>query len=238
MVQEIQRKDVPAQLSMIRAWDKAAQVPSKDISSGNADPDYTANVKMGKDSDGNIYIFGDYCRDDSGKELFRFRERVGRREALILEQAYKDGLDTVIYLPKDPAQAGIFEFEESQKKLAAHGFTVMQDPSPSNRSKVKRFEPFVAACYANNVYWVKDSFDLSTWDYIMLELDNFDGDKNNGYHDDVVDSFSTAFSASVQRQIIPVPPTRNSKLPDNRNKTSHVRYNLKSRTRQGSRRTR
>jgi phage terminase large subunit-like protein len=189
----------PMGCTYIRAWDKASSKPSKEGGdSTQLDPDYTASIKFAKDKSDNLYVMGDYVENIDGNQIARIREKPGQRDEHIEKQALLDGIDTIVYFPKDLGQAGVVEYQESAKKLAKLGFTVKQDASVSNRSKRLRFEPFAAACYSGNVYWVRSSFSQSVWDYMLLELENFDGKKNNGYHDDIVDCFSSAY-ASIQK---------------------------------------
>lgn len=194
---------LPMGCSLLRAWDKAASKPSKEGGdSKQLDPDYTASIGMAKSKDGTIYVFGNYKQDLEGKQRARFREATGERDEYILQQALYDGSDVIIYLPQDNGQGGLFEYKESAKTLMAKGFIVKKDPSVSNASKTKRFEPFVASCYNNNVKWVKSSFDPAVWDYMVLELENFNQmTKNNGYHDDLVDCFSSAYVAITNQKV-------------------------------------
>ena len=166
-----------------------------------------------KDKDGFLYVIGNYIRDKDNMQIARLREKPGPRDNHIEKQAYYDGQDVTIYLPKDPAAAGAVEFAEASKKLQALGFTVKQDASVSNRSKKLRFEPFAAACYAGNIFWVKNTFDPKVWDYMILELVNFDGDKNNGYHDDLVDCFSAAYASAQSHTVYKAPPVMNIDSP-------------------------
>lgn len=196
-IQVVERE--PMGCTYLRAWDKASSKPSTEGGdSSQLDPDYTASIKFAKDKYNNIYVMGDYVEDKDGVQIARIREKPGQRDEHIERQAFLDGVDTVVVFPKDLGQAGVVEFQESAKKLAAEGFIVKQDASVSNRSKRLRFEPFAAACYRGDVFWVKSSFHPSVWDYMLLELENFDGKKNNGYHDDLVDCFSSAY-ASCQK---------------------------------------
>lgn len=189
----------PMGCTYIRAWDKASSKPSQEGGdSTQLDPDYTTSIKFARDKSSNIYVLGDYVEDLDGVQIARIREKPGQRDEHIEKQAFFDGIDTIVYFPKDLGQAGVVEFQESAKKLAAEGFTVRQDASVSNRSKRLRFEPFAAACYSGTIFWVKSSFSQAAWDYMLQELENFDGKKNNGYHDDLVDSFSSAY-ASIQK---------------------------------------
>lgn len=199
-IQEIKSNELPKGIKWVRGYDKASTEPSKESSS--YDPDYTASVKVGKCRDGNIYVAGDYIADEYGNDLMRYRKKPGPRDELILRQAQYDTDSVTIILARDPAQSGVIEFQESAKKLQAEGFIVKADPMPSNKSKYKRFEPFCAASHVGCVYFVVDTFHRKDLDYLYLELENFDGDKNNGYKDDVLDSLSSSYNFIVRERVI------------------------------------
>lgn len=179
-----------------RNWDKAASKPAKEGGdSKTLDPDYTASVGMTKLRNGDIIVYGGYVRDLEGNQRARFRETPGKREEYILSQCAEDRSNCIQILPRDNGQGGVFEAKESTKLLQSHGYSVRLDPSVSNASKSKRFDPFCCACFNKTVYWYRDSFDPDIWDYMMLELENFNqATKNNGFHDDLVDCFSTGFA--------------------------------------------
>lgn len=188
----------------LRAWDKAASKPAKEGGdSKTLDPDFTCSIGMARCIKTNdIFVFGNYVEDESGKQRARFREKPGIRDDMILRQCQHDGNDTIVIMPRDNGQGGVFEFEESAKKLQMEGFTVKQDPCLSNASKAKRFDPFAAACFSGSIYWVRSSFDSAAWDYMLLELENFNPlNKNNGFHDDLVDAFSSAYAAIIQARV-------------------------------------
>jgi phage terminase large subunit-like protein len=202
----------PIGCTYVRAYDKASSKPSKEGGdSKQLDPDYTASILFAKDRDGFIYVMGNYVKDEDECQIARIREKPGPRDKHIEKQAYFDGVDTTIIMPKDPGQSGVVELQESAKKLQCLGFQVKPDTSISNRSKRLRFEPFASACYTGAIYWVKNSFEQSVWDYMIQELENFDGNKNNGYHDDIVDAFSSAYatiqSTRVRRPMSNATPT-------------------------------
>lgn len=198
-IQEINSRDLPKDIKWCRSYDKASTEPNKEVS--GYDPDYTASVKVGKDKNGLIYIAGDYICDQEGRDLMRYRKKPGPRDEIILEQAKYDTTTTTIVLAKDPAQAGTFEYQESAKKLAQEGFIVKPDPMPSNKSKYKRFEPFCAYSHNGLVYFVKDTFNKADLDYLYLELENFDGDKNNGYKDDVLDALASGVNFMLRERV-------------------------------------
>lgn len=203
--QIVKMSDIPENATYIRCWDKAATVPAKEGGdSKQKDPDYTASVGMARDSQGLTYVFGNYKRDkETGNELFRFRKKPFARDLLIEEQALKDiedfGASIYQVLPRDPAQAGLAEQQQSALKLQKVGVSVKKDESVPNQRKQTRFEPFCSAMGNGSIFWVKESFDPATWDYIMLECENFNPDtKNNGFHDDIVDCFSSCW-ATLQK---------------------------------------
>lgn len=191
-IQKVSYSETPIDINLCRGWDKASTEPNKEKSS--YDPDYTASVKIGKCGRGNYYVFGDYIEDAEGSQIGRFRKKSGARNELILQQSQLDGDDVKVILPLDPAAAGQIEFQEHAKELQSAGFTVYKDPMPYNKAKLKRFEPFCSACHNGYVFFVEDSFDKKVLDYLYLELENFDGDKNNGYKDDCVDALASGFN--------------------------------------------
>ncbi len=201
------RQNVPDGCKYYRAWDKASSVPVQEGGdSKTLDPDYTASIKFGKDKEGKVYIFGDYIRDKEQNQLHRFRQKPHLRDKTILDQALKDielnGSHVYQVLPRDPGQAGETEQTQAILALQKEGVNCMKDPSHSNKSKEVRFEPFCVATYTDNVYWVKDSFDIAVWDYIILELENFNPlVKNNGFHDEFPDVFSSAWAACLSAKV-------------------------------------
>lgn len=188
---------IPSGCIKIRAWDKAASKPAKEGGdSKQMNPDFTASIGFAIDKNRNVYIYGNYVEDAYGMQRARFREKPAQRDQYILEQAKADGPYVIQVLPQDNGQGGVFEFKESSKALQAEGFIVRKDPSISNISKSKRFDPFSAACFNGSIYWVRSTFHTEVWDYMLLELENFNpATKNNGFHDDLVDCFSSAWVA-------------------------------------------
>lgn len=197
-------KDYRRLFKFIRAWDKAYNEPSDT----NRYPDFTASVKMAKDKDGNIYIFGDYHPDtmDEKTSVFgRFRKRPGERDQWIVNQAEYDnhlGDDALIILPKDPA-AGVVEYAEAAKKLNQNGFKVKPDPTPSNQKKMIRFMPFSSACQNGSVYIVEDSFpNQATLEAFYKELESFNGERSTSTRkDDWADAAASAYNALCKETV-------------------------------------
>lgn len=207
--QIITKDSMPEGCVYYRAYDKASSVPATEGGdSKTLDPDYTASILFAKDSDQNLYVMGDYVRDPKTQEqLARFRKKPHARDVLVREQCLHDielfGDRVYCVLPRDPAQAGVSEQLQAMNALLEYSIKVKSDPSHGNKSKQVRFEPFCVQMYAGSIFWVKDTFDKAIWDYMLLELENFNPlIKNNGYHDDIVDCFSSAHAMCKSARVI------------------------------------
>lgn len=215
-VHKVSYDEVPKDLTYVRGWDKAASEPSDKYRY----PDYTASVKMGKSSSGDVYIFGDYDMDTIDPKTRvggKFRKRAGERDRMISTQAHIDGSDCLIILPKDPSGAGIVEYTESAKKLIKEGFRVKPDPMPTNKSKLTRFMPFSSACQNGFVYIVEESFPTKeTLEAFYIELESFDGERSTATRkDDWADSAASAFNALMKEKSY-----RATAIPDVRSATT------------------
>ena len=206
--QIITSDQMPQGMTYFRAYDKASSVPATEGGdSKTLDPDYTASIMIAKDSDGFGYVIGDYIRNkDTQEQMARYRQKPGPRDKTIEKQCLYDqakyGNNTYAVLPQDPGQSGASEFQQASLKLQEAGVKVKKDPLPGNKSKAVRFDPFCVAVFNGTIFWVKDTFDAATWDYMMLELENFNPlTKNNGFHDDLVDCFSTAWATCQQTKV-------------------------------------
>uniref|UniRef100_A0AB39AJ99 Terminase large subunit n=1 Tax=Vibrio phage P018-4 TaxID=3229728 RepID=A0AB39AJ99_9CAUD len=229
--QIVMERDIPSDCVYYRAYDKASAVPvTEGGDSKTLDPDYTASIIFAKSaSTSDVYIIGNYIRDkDTNEQLARFRKKPGPRDELIKEQCLLDieryGDNVYCVLPRDPGQAGDSEQEQAMKALSLHGIKVKKDPSHGNKSKQLRFEPFCVQTYSDSIYWVKDTFDIAVWDYMLLELENFNPLlKNNGFHDDIVDTFSSAWAVCISNKVyqpVSIPVFNNSQTPYARMKNS------------------
>lgn len=185
---------IPLGCAEARGWDLASSEPSDK----NRYPDYTASVKMLKTDQDTYVIIGDYIResfDELTRQNGRFRKRPGMRDQWMLAQARHDGVDTTVVLPKDPGQAGTFAFQEMAKMFTNAGFMVAEDPNPSNKSKLKRFEAFSSACQNGLVSIVESTFEPETLAAFYKELESFDGERSTSDRkDDWPDACATVFS--------------------------------------------
>lgn len=180
-----------------RGWDLASSEPSEKY----RHPDYTASVKMLKTKDGRFVIVGDYdpaTLDPKTNIMGRFQKRPGDRDQTMLNQSILDGSDCVMILPKDPSASGDYALKEQIKYFNKHGFTVKKDPTPNNKSKLKRFEPFATACEQGLVSIVESTFNKQTLDHFYKELEAFDGERSTASRkDDLPDSAASVYSYLV-----------------------------------------
>lgn len=195
---------VPARAQPCRSWDKAATEPSEVY----RQPDYTASVKVWKDTEGYFYLTGNYISDafdDKDNEVLgRFRKRVGDRDKMILKQSQLDGTDCKVVFPVDPGAAGKTEFENSAKALAQHGFIVKKDPMPPQKSKLMRFLPFASAAENGLVRIVEHTFNHKTLEAFYTELEKFDGEPSTELRkDDWADCTASGFNYMAKELVVP-----------------------------------
>lgn len=154
------------------------------------DPDWSASVLLCETRQGHYAI----------EDVQRYRDSPGAIRAWVVEQAKRDGHNTLVCLFKDPAQAGQDQFDSYVKALRGIA-RVVERPTiglgAKNGTPAKERNARAAShvTYAGKV-WYKPSDHLSAF---FGELEDFpDKDK----HDDWVDAFSGAILAL---QEIPAP---------------------------------
>lgn len=153
----------PADARKCRAWDLAGTLKK----AGN-NPDWTAGVRVSRDSSGAFYV----------EHVTRFQESPGQVEAAIKATAAADPTGTSIRLPQDPGQAGKAQAETLTRMLA--GYVVKAKPVSGD--KETRARPAAAQAEAGNVFLVKGDWNEAFLD----ELCSFP----MGSHDDQVDAFA------------------------------------------------
>ena len=156
----------------VRAWDIAASIPSETY----PNPDWTAGVLMSRTKD-KEYIIEHVVRD---RKLFR------GVEDMIIQQAYEDGKDVIITLPKDVGAQSQSYAAMLQAKIAELGFTVILIKPVAD--KVTRFGAFSSMSEAGFVKYVEGDWNK---DY-FTELEQFDGSRR--FKRDQVDATSDAFN--------------------------------------------
>ncbi|MGL5474240.1 MAG: phage terminase large subunit, partial [Citrobacter braakii] len=161
----------PAGLRMVRYWDLAATEKTD-----SNDPDFTANVKMGRTQDGHIYIM-------HGASM---QESPYRVEQAIKNHAEIDGRQVIVGLPQDPGQAGKSQAQGFVKMLPSHTVRTRRESG----DKVTRFGPFSAQCEAGNVFFVRGPWNNEFFD----ALEGFPEAK----HDDHADACSGAYNLLLE----------------------------------------
>ncbi len=193
----------PDATESIRAWDKGYTEPSDK----NRYPDYTACIKMCKDTKGYYYIVGDFAKtsiDPQTTVYGRFRKRFGERNMLMIQQAEFDGTETLVTIPEESG-AGKGEFEELCKLFNEAGFRVKG--APTSKNKLARFANFSSAAQNGLVYIVENSFpNKATLEAFYRELEGFDGSRSTGtVKDDWVDAISDAFNVLQKKKVYRTP---------------------------------
>ena len=200
---------VPNDKFIVRAYDFAATERSQ----VNKDPDPTVSIKMSKSSDGYYTLMGDYHKaffDDVLEVQGRMCKRSGERDNIMLKQAEYDGREVFIVAPQDPAQSGKTLFQQQAAFFASNGFIFKRDPCPITQNKLTKFLPFATAAENGLIRIVKSTFDPKTYEYILKELEAFDGERSTRKkHDDFPDAIASAFNYLATNKVYgtPVIPT-------------------------------
>lgn len=201
-VKEITSNQVPPNTVKCRAYDLAATERSQ----VNKFPDPTACARMEKDRLNNIYIMGNYIDtfyDDVLEVYGQFCKRSGDRDNQILKQAEWDGDDVTIVLPVDPGSAGKTAYESMAKSFSQEGFLVKPDPTPNNKSKLTRFQPFATGTENGYVYFVVDTFDKKTLEHIYKQLESFNGERStNTKKDEFPDLLASGWNYLMKARVI------------------------------------
>lgn len=204
--------DVPDGCISMRGVDKAHSVPSETY----PNPDFTAiSPLMLKDRDGFYYLLGNYieeCCDEPKKKsdkkvLGRFRRLAGARDTLIAKQLVHDKevaerygyTEPKLVVPKDSGAVG--DYHGTIALMLEKGVKTVKDMTVSNVAgkKLLDFSQFTSACQNGMVFIVEETFDKDSLNYILSELEKFDGVNKSTQtrKDDFVDSFSICFNAIV-----------------------------------------
>lgn len=180
----IARRDIPLGLPAIRCWDLASTLPHE----GNKDPDWTRGVMASYDKEhGEFYIL----------DMKSIRDRPAMVQRLINQTAADDGREVYVGIPLDAGQAGRVVADSKRAELTSIGSKVVL--CAARKSKLERAEPFLIALQEGKVYVQEGVF--SKADY--KELESFDGKRNNGEHDDILDAISDCYTQLTGNSLIP-----------------------------------
>ncbi len=157
----------------VRAWDLAATVER-----GGNDPDWTAGVKLLRDTTGRWII----------ADVVRLRGNPRQVEEAILQAATLDGRAVTISLPEDPGQAGKNQVAYLVRMLAGHNVVASRETG----SKVVRATPLAAQVEAGNLTMLR-----ANWNNTLIEeLRDFPF----GRKDDQVDALARGFHLLSDKQ--------------------------------------
>ena len=170
--------DVPMATRRVRAWDKAATLPS----SAYPDPDWTVGIKGTLDSEGNLYVI----------DMQRFRDRPAVVQERIEEAAMKDGRGCIVGIPQDVGGAAVEAAMYSSRLLRQKGCTVKINKA--NKSKEIRFQPVAILAQNRQVYVVKGDWNEA----FFKELEAFGSGRG---HDDIVDALSDLYRMLINKTI-------------------------------------
>lgn len=160
--------ELPRVVRSVRYWDRASR--KKKARRASDDPDWTAGVKLGRDSTGRFIVM----------DIARIRGRPADVIQFIHRTAIADGTGVELYLEQDPGQAGVFERDFYAQHLAKYA---PRFKLPSG-DKVTRANPISAQVAAGNVAILRAPWN----DAFLTEADSFPG----GTHDDQIDGLSGA----------------------------------------------
>lgn len=161
---------LPHGIKWIRGWDLASTVKKTS--------DYTSSTKLGI-KDGVTYI----------AEVHRFKGTPDEVENTIVQKANLDGRDTLISLPQDPGQAGVYQKNALSRALSGYTFEF----TPESGDKQTRASPFASQVNVGNVKMLRGEWN----DEFIKEMQMFP----NGKHDDMIDSTSRAYNKASSKPL-------------------------------------
>jgi len=152
----------PVGIRYVRSWDLAAT---------ENDGDFTAGIKMGKDSEGRIFV----------ADVRRGQWATDERDRWLRTTAELDTRNCRIRLAEDPGQAGKSQTVVLSRLLNGFVFVAIRVTG----DKITRADPFSSQVNAGNVFLVRGDWNNAYVD----ELRQF----SKGKHDDQVDASADAF---------------------------------------------
>lgn len=180
----LQRTEIPLNLPRVRAWDIAGTAPNPVY----PNPDWTRGILGTYDKEsGNFYIM----------DMASIRDNHAVVQNLIERKVVEDGREVYVAIPIDPAAAGRAVAEQKKARLMALGAKVVLEPT--RQSKLTRAEPFLIAVQEGKVFVAEGVF--SAEDY--RELESFDGGKNSGMKDDIIDACASCYNNLIGGSLIP-----------------------------------
>lgn len=184
----IRMSELPKLKKVIRYWDTAGTDPDE----VNKDPDFAAGVLMAKGVDNNYYVI----------DVARKKGNPGIIEQFMLATAEHDTIITghrgkfKIIIEEEPGSQAKFAIR-SIRLGALAGYSVRGVKSQGKGTKQVRANPFASACFNGDVYIVRADWN----EPYLTELSVF---PLKGFHDDMVDASSGAYTELHSRRSLSV----------------------------------
>ncbi|WP_277812192.1 terminase large subunit domain-containing protein [Chromohalobacter canadensis] len=180
---EVSLSEVPLDAPTMRCWDIAGTLPSESY----PDPDWTRGIKCSYDKEsGCFYIL----------DMESMRDRAAHVEKLMLDTARRDGRDVYQGIPQDAGATGKQVAQSKKARLLAQGNRAVI--CKTRTSKLNRAQDFMIAAQEGSVFVVKGVFSSDNY----RELEAFDGNKNSGAHDDIIDTLSDCYNQLTKGNLI------------------------------------
>lgn len=189
----IDHQGIPKHTRWVRFWDQAAIDPRyRKKNTNTRDPDWTIGFKLGM-ADGCYYI----------ADIIKFQKAPGDAEAIIRATAEADGHCCAIRIEEEGGASGIANTERyARVVLQGYDFAGVKPVV----SKIERARPVAAACQVGSVFISNRCRNITDF---YAQLDAFP----NGSHDDIIDTFSGAFSYFKPKQGAFTPPEKYVRSP-------------------------
>jgi predicted phage terminase large subunit-like protein len=168
----VQASEVPRMRAIVRCWDYASTEKA-----ASADPDYTAGVKLGIGTDGNVYVW----------HVVRGQWASAMRDRIIYETATMDGYAVPQGREQEPGASGKDTAIQFLARFAAWNPFVR----PASGSKFERADPLVAKAQSTGIRLVAGPWNQAFVD----ELISFG---SGTAHDDATDAAAGAYSRVLQ----------------------------------------
>ncbi len=184
-------QSVPVQCLWLRFWDTAGTEYD-----GTNDPDYTAGVLLGLESNGMIHI----------KDVVRARITPRKVEQLMQETARIDGFDVPIIIEEEGGGSGKAMADRYVREVLKGYDVRMFRPTGAKEHYLR---PLAAQAEAGNVQILEADWNSD----FLLEADTL-GQTGKGFHDDQWDAAAKAYNVAVQLQDAEMDATPDSVVRD------------------------
>lgn len=171
-----------------RAWDLAA-TPEAEEGMPKSTADYTACVKMSRDSVGNYFV----------EHVDQFRKHSGAVMDEIIKYAREDGtMETACVIPRDSGAGGVAYHQHMKRVLAENDVAAKTTVMSGHSSKLNRFLCFSSLAQNGNVFVVNGEWN----DMWFNQLEGF-VPNNRNQKDDMLDATADAANYLAKQLVLP-----------------------------------